>query len=100
MVKMVRRYIFISSAEEDAIKAAMREYWKDKIAIVWSVADAHRVAGWKNLTLIDEEAIQVLQQCLDNHDAEHGISWDDIDFAILELGVGSKKGGKDEEDND
>lgn len=49
-----------------------------QIAIIWDIDDVHGL-GY-NLT--DEQAIDVLRICSDNHDATLGITWDTLECAV------------------
>lgn len=60
----------------------MRTFNPDKeIAIYWHVDDVKII----NDNLNDEQCMAVLQYCKKNHDANCGINWDTISYAIDDL---------------
>ena len=60
-----------------------------EICIVWSTQDVLQTAKNMNVELTSEEADDVLMTVEHNHDANHGISWDTIEWAVSDL-VNSK----------
>jgi hypothetical protein len=62
---------------------------KMEICIVWSTEDVLQTAKNMNVELTSEEADDVLMTVEHNHDANYGISWDNIEWAITDL-VNSK----------
>jgi len=56
----------------------------NSIAIIWSIDDVrHVIENYGiDVDLTDEECMEVLDYCLDNHDAQYGMSWENIDNAI------------------
>lgn len=65
------------------IKRALKKYWQNKAAIIWSVDDILNFA--KEMDYEDfcyEDAIEVLDSVIKNHDAEYGLNWDIIEGAI------------------
>jgi hypothetical protein len=69
---------------EDAVAAvskALQQYWEDKIALVWCVADVMYEQDEDNneIEIVSREAaIEILRNVLDDHDCEFGISWETI----------------------
>ena len=57
----------------------------DHISILWNVEDVENQAKKNGLKLTKEECRQVLDACLDGHDANIGISWDILDHHICHL---------------
>lgn len=57
----------------------------DHISILWNVDDVKEQAKNKNIKLNKEECRQVLDLCLKYHDANHGISWDTLNYHIFDL---------------
>lgn len=64
---------------------------KDTIAISWNVEDVKFQAGTRDIKLSKKECRQVLEACLNQHDASIGINWDIIDHYIFELFNKKKK---------
>jgi hypothetical protein len=65
------------------IVAALEQYYNPftTIALLWGIDDVKS----RRESLTDEQAMDVLNECKDNHDAEQGMSWGTIDFWIGEL---------------
>jgi hypothetical protein len=66
--------------QQDVGKAheALGRFWAGKIAITWNVEDVQSV----DEDLTDEEAEEVLDWLLHNHDASIGVNWGSIESAI------------------
>ena len=61
--------------------------WIDKntIAILWGVEDVQIQALHRGLKLTKKECRQILEACLNCHDATLGLSWDILDHHIIVL---------------
>ena len=61
--------------------------WVDDnhISILWNVEDVQTQAAVRGLKLTKAECREVLDACLDGHDANFGISWDILDHHIWHL---------------
>lgn len=55
---------------------------KYAISITWTQDDVLHTANEMGVTLTDQEVRNVLDHIEYNHDANYGISWDTIQFAI------------------
>lgn len=71
--------------DSQAAELAISQYWADKIAIVWTTADVHAMQDdfdedGETSPLTEEQATVILQQAFDKHDAERGLSWEDLRF--------------------
>jgi len=64
------------------IRAALAEYWADKMALVWCGSDVLEQADELGITLSNEEAKNILDNILDHHDCEMGVSWLTLRCAI------------------
>jgi len=64
------------------IQAALGEYWADKMALVWCVNDVLEQADELGIALSDKEAKSILDDILDHHDCEMGVSWLTLRCAI------------------
>jgi hypothetical protein len=53
-----------------------------KITIIWNQDDVLHTAEQMGVTLTDEQVMSVLDHVEHNHDANYGISWDTIQWAI------------------
>lgn len=64
---------------ENALNAFQGGACEDSIAIIWSVEDVLRVRP----ELTRDQALQVLWQAYDEHDANHGICWQTFEDIIV-----------------
>lgn len=62
----------------------LKEYWKDKIALVWSTEYVINRAKEIGVTISEDDAKNVLQQVLDNHDRNYGVTWEILDNYIID----------------
>lgn len=59
------------------------ERWEGHLAVaIWTRLDVQEKAEQKNLRITDEDADLILDRLDAGHDAEYGITWDTIDYAI------------------
>jgi|GEM_PF-1894251 len=75
----------ISSGNQERAKAIAHDYLEqhsDFISITWDIDDVKAVASDRNLQLTNEHCLDVLDYIESNHDANIGISWDSIHFAL------------------
>ena len=86
---MVRRLSPILKDESKA-ERILKNYWSNKMAVVWSIEDVHRAANEQEVALTRKEAIQVLQTLHDQHNAQYGIKWEDITNLIQDRVLGRK----------
>ena len=69
----------------------MQWEWEDKnrnvykIVIYWCKEDVENVSSSMEVSLTDEEISDVLRNVLENHDSEHGITWDTIRCEIEDI---------------
>lgn len=84
MLKALRPVI----KKKDRALSLLEKYWSDKIALVWTAEDVFRAANERELPVTPEEARQVLNHLLDNHDAQYGLKWQDITDYIDERVLG------------
>jgi uncharacterized protein YpuA (DUF1002 family) len=52
------------------------------ISIKWGDDDVRHQASQMGVTLTDEQIINVLNLVKNNHDADYGVTWDTIEWAI------------------
>ena len=57
----------------------------DHISILWNVEDVQTQAKVSGLKLTKAECREVLDECLNGHDANIGLSWDILDHHIYNL---------------
>ncbi|MCC0175805.1 hypothetical protein I4641_02265, partial [Waterburya agarophytonicola K14] len=75
----------ISHDNQERAKAVAHNYLEqhsDFISITWDVDDVKAVARDRNLQLTNEHCLDVLDYIESNHDANIGISWDSVHFAL------------------
>jgi hypothetical protein len=72
--------------EEDAQKSveALKEYWNDKIAIVWNTEDVLSRAEELEIEITEDDARNILGTLLNDFDANYGINWSAIDVELEE----------------
>jgi len=68
------------------VRQSIEKEWKDKIAIIWDVEDVQgRAKECYNKKISHKNAKIILDDILDHHDAENGVTWITIDWGIEEL---------------
>lgn len=74
---MVRR---LRPILKDKLKAEciLKNYWRSRMALVWTVEDVHRAANEREVALTRKEAITVLQTLHNQHNPQLGLRWTDI----------------------
>jgi len=55
-----------------------------RLSIVWSTLDVQSQAESMGLSVDDDQAYEILEEIIDDHDASIGISWDTINYHIQE----------------
>ena len=78
----------ISPDDQEGAKAIAHDYLERHssfISITWDIDDVKGVASGRSLQLTDEHCLEVLDYIESNHDANNGISWDSIHFALDSL---------------
>ena len=77
---------------KDTVKAEqiLTRYWRSRMALVWEVGDVHKAANELELALTNNEAINVLQTLLHQHNPQSGIKWEDL-TAHIEVHVLGRK---------
>jgi hypothetical protein len=96
-LKMHQQYIEdmvqrLTPVLKDKAKAEqiLERYWSDKMAIVWEARDIHRAANELELALTNKEAITILKNLHDQHNAQLGLKWKDITTHIEAYVLGRK----------
>lgn len=75
---------------EEALRI-LRRYWQDKIAPLWQVEDLLNVALNVGKPITKEDAIEVLKDLFEGHDAELGITWTTLEVALQEYSLDLKR---------
>jgi hypothetical protein len=68
--------------ENAAVLRILTDYWRDKIAHVWSVDDMLEAACKAGKPILREDAIELLMQVFDEHDSSIGINWGCLETAM------------------
>src|SRR5262245_5592335 len=85
----------LGPTQVDPAIRVLTAHWADRIAIVWSVEDVLSVRPG----LSEQQAAEVLQEVLHNHDATRGVTWDTLE-ATADALFGYGAGASDDEDED
>ena len=64
------------------IKTALEGCWERKIAIVWCMDDVIDVARKLGKPITENGAREILDDLLDDHDPEYGVTWQHIENAV------------------
>jgi len=76
--------------DKEKAKHTLERYWSDKIAVVWELEDVFRAANEREVALTKKEAIKLLQELLEHHNAQYGLKWEDITNCIQDQVLGRK----------
>jgi hypothetical protein len=75
---------------EDVLRILHR-YWEDKIAPVWQVDDLLHAALNAGTPITKDDALAVLKDLFEGHDAELGITWITLEVALQEYRLNFKR---------
>lgn len=66
------------------IQEALQGFWTDKIAVTWTTSDIHTAvkSACNSRPLTEIEAQEVLQQILEDADAQTGVNWETLFGAV------------------
>lgn len=91
---------FIIKAMIEALKPALKNpkraeqildlFWRDKIALIWSLRDVHTAANEREVALTNQEAVKVLRDLHHRHDKQFGLKWEDLTDYIEGFCLGRK----------
>ena len=78
------------ATDQKQVELVLQKYWEDKVAVVWTTDDVHAAQDdfdEENLTssLSEEQAESILQRAFDKHDANVGITWENLRFWSEEI---------------
>lgn len=68
---------------EDVLRI-LHHYWQDKIAPIWQVDDLLETALNAGIPITKDDAVAVLKDLFEGHDAELGITWITLEAALQE----------------
>ena len=82
----------LRSALNDRRRAGqiLERFWRDKMALVWTVRDVHTAANEREVALTNQEAVKVLQELNHSHNKQYGLKWADLTAHIEEHALGRK----------
>lgn len=63
----------------------VRDFMNERAVIVWNIEDVEMVARENNVECSKDQAVSILHQLENSHDAERGVCWGDIEFLLQEL---------------
>jgi hypothetical protein len=69
----------------------LHRYWQDKIAPVWQVDDLLEAALNTGTPITKDDALEVLKDLFEGHDAELGITWMTLEVALQEYRLNFKR---------
>jgi len=75
----------ITPRQKEAAQQSLEKYWKERIAITWTVDDilcARNPDEKENYWMDKGWAQTILGDLLDHHNAEYGVNWDTIKDTI------------------
>jgi hypothetical protein len=72
----------ITPAQRAVARAALAACWIERIALVWSLADVHAVAGDLGMAISDDQALAILGTIHEEHDCALGVTWTTIDTEL------------------
>lgn len=75
---------------EDVLRI-LHHYWQDKIAPIWQVDDLLETALNAGIPITKDDAVAVLKDLFEGHDAELGITWITLEVALQEYHLDWKR---------
>ncbi|HKJ40076.1 MAG TPA: hypothetical protein VJ972_14965 [Anaerolineales bacterium] len=79
------------SVDHNDVLRNLHRYWADKIAPVWQADDVLEAALNIGKPITRQDAVQVLKDLFEGHDAELGITWMTLDVALQEYHLNWKR---------
>jgi len=77
--------------DSNAVLAILSRYWEDKIAPVWQVEEILGTALNVGKPITHADALEVLKDIFEGHDAELGITWTTLEVALQEYHLDWKR---------
>lgn len=86
--------------DRESIEKILSNYWKTRIADVWSTNDVFCCAESIGINLTEDDAIEILLSVFDDFDASVGINWTVIEMHIRGYGesICNEEDGEDEDE--
>jgi hypothetical protein len=75
----------------DDVLRILHLYWQDRIAVVWQVDDLLEAALDAGQPITRDDAVEVLKDIFEGHDAELGITWTTLVVALQEYHLDWKR---------
>ena len=78
------------ATDQKQVELVLQKYWEDKVAVVWTTEDVHAVQddfdeNKQTSSLSEEQAESILIRAFDKHDANVGITWENLRYWSEEL---------------
>jgi len=73
----------------NSLKEEFEQYKKESIK--WGIEDFISRAEDIGYTITEEDAQNSLEDMIDNHDCNYGITWETLDYYIADKGYGTEK---------
>jgi hypothetical protein len=78
------------TTDSEQVERLLTKYWADKIAAVWCVDDVHSIQkdfdqNTGKSSLSDDQALEILLSSFEDHDCNHGITWESLHYWSQEL---------------
>lgn len=78
------------ATDEKQVELVLAKYWADMIAVVWCIDDVHGIQkdfdkDKQKSSLSDEQAQEILLSAFENHDCNHGITWESLHYWSREV---------------
>jgi hypothetical protein len=86
MVKALNRVL----KNKTKAQRILESYWRNRMAIVWTIKVVHTAANERETALTDYQAREILQELHKHHNAQYGIKWEDL-IALIEQSVAGRK---------
>lgn len=79
MSHLIAKYFDLAEEKEIIINNILSDYWKERIAITWTLEDIISCGSINGIQVTETEAHKILGYLLKNHDANIGINWEVIE---------------------
>ncbi len=77
--------------DTNVVQRILHSYWRDKIAHLWQVDDLLESALKSGTPITKEDAVVVLKDIFEGHDAELGITWTTLEVGLQEYHLNWKR---------
>lgn len=81
----------ISEDKDKEVQKVIQKVWEHRIAIVWNSQDIIEYAEQMDMIIDEEAADEILEDILNHHDCNYGVTWDVISSHIEDKYVDESK---------